>query len=236
MTQKERIASLRAFHTLEDGTDAAPAKRGGVLLCTSVASRGLDLPHVSCVIQMDVPTEGGVEEYVHRVGRTARVGREGTSWLMLMPHERPWLDVLTQRMVVGEPPRRASVPVVGYDTVLYEGFGGAAREYESRATDVQMALERWVLADPSHASLARTAFLAHIRAYATHPASEKAIFHVNQLHLGHVAKAFALREAPQTVQRTAKKEHERQTQPKAPEKDTEIRRQRMLANLPTESM
>ena len=236
MTQKERIASLRAFHTLEDGTDAAPAKRGGVLLCTSVASRGLDLPHVSCVIQMDVPTEGGVEEYVHRVGRTARVGREGTSWLMLMPHEKPWLDVLTQRMVVGEPPRRASVPVVGYDTVLYEGFGGAAREYESRATDVQMALERWVLADPSHASLARTAFLAHIRAYATHPASEKAIFHVNQLHLGHVAKAFALREAPQTVQRTAKKEHERQTQPKAPEKDTEIRRQRMLANLPTESM
>ena len=84
--------------------------------------------------------------------------------------------------------------------------------------------------------MARTAFLAHIRAYATHPASEKAIFHVNQLHLGHVAKAFALREAPQTVQRTAKKEHERQTQPKAPEKDTEIRRQRMLANLPTESM
>ena len=68
-----------------------------------------------------------------------------------------------------------------------KGFGGAAREYESRATDVQMALERWVLADPSHASLARTAFLAHIRAYATHPASEKAIFHVNQLHLGPVS-------------------------------------------------
>lgn len=239
MTQKERIASLQAFHRLSDGTEAGRATRGGVLLCTSVASRGLDLPDVGCVIQMDVPTEGGVEEYVHRVGRTARVGRAGTSWLMLLPHERPWLDTLTSRMVVGQPPKRASVPLVGYDTVLYEGLGGAAREYESRATDVQMALERWVIAAPKHASLARSAFLAHIRAYATHPASEKDVFHVNHLHLGHLAKAFALREAPQTVQRTAKREHDKQTQPKEPERarlSSEARRKRMLANLPTESM
>jgi len=238
MTQKERIASLQAFHRLSDGTDVR-ATRGGVMLCTSVASRGLDLPDVGCVIQMDVPTEGGVEEYVHRVGRTARVGRAGSSWLMLLPHERPWLDTLTSRMVVGQPPQRASVPLVGYDTVLYEGLGGAAREYESRATDVQMALERWVLAAPKHASLARAAFLAHIRAYATHPASEKDLFHVNHLHLGHLAKAFALREAPQTVQRTAKREHEKQTQPKETDRahlSSEARRRRMLANLPSESM
>ena len=241
MSQKDRIASLRAFHTLTDGTEAPPATRGGILLCTSVAARGLDLPHVSCVIQMDVPTEDGVEEYVHRVGRTARVGRQGTSWLMLMPHERPWLDTLTRRMVVASRP--AQVPLVGYDTVLFQGFGGAAREYESRATDVQMALERWVLASPSHATLARTAFLAHIRAYATHPAAEKDIFHVHQLHLGHLAKAFGLREAPQTVQRTAKKEHERQQKPKlaaaaatGTDAASESRRQRMLAHLPTESM
>ncbi|KAL4402007.1 ATP-dependent RNA helicase Dbp7 [Malassezia pachydermatis] len=240
MTQKERIASLRHFHKLTDGTDAPPATRGGVLLCTSVASRGLDLPQVRCVIQMDVPTEGGVEEYVHRVGRTARVGQQGTSWLMLMPHEKPWLTTLAQRMVVGQPPRPAHVSLVGYDTVLYEGFGGAAREYESRATDVQMALERWVLAAPHHATLARTAFLAHIRAYATHPASERAIFHVNQLHLGHLAKAFALREAPNTVQRTAKKEHDKQTKPATKDQvraqSTEERKRRMLANLPVESM
>ncbi|WFD27392.1 RNA helicase [Malassezia nana] len=239
MTQKERIASLRAFRQLNDGADGALATRGGVLLCTSVASRGLDLPDVRCVIQMDVPTEGGVEEYVHRVGRTARVGRQGTSWLMLLPHEQPWLDTLTSRMVVGEPPKRASVPLVGYDTVLYEGLGGAAREYESRATDVQMALERWVLAAPRHASLARAAFLAHIRAYATHPASEKELFHVNHLHLGHLAKAFALRETPQTAQRTAKREHDKQVQPSEPERarlSSEARRQRMLANLPSESM
>jgi len=38
-----------------------------------------------------------------------------------------------------------------------------------------------------------------MRAYATHPTSEKHIFHIRNLHLGHLAKAFALREAPKAV-------------------------------------
>ncbi|KAI3624381.1 DBP7 [Malassezia furfur] len=232
MTQKERIASLRAFRTLTDDSGRTEARRGGVLVCTSVASRGLDLPDVRCVVQMDVPTEG-VEEYVHRVGRTARAGRQGSSWLLLLPHEQPWLDTLRARMVVQPSADAAPRPA------HLSGFGGAAREYESRATDVQMALERWVLAAPAHASLARDAFLSHIRAYTTHPTEDKGVFNVNQLHLGHLAKAFALREAPNTVQRTAKREHDKKTQKeprRAAADDAEARRKRMLANLPTESM
>lgn len=38
-----------------------------------------------------------------------------------------------------------------------------------------------------------------MRAYATHPSNEKHIFHIRHLHLGHLAKAFALREAPGTA-------------------------------------
>lgn len=45
-------------------------------------------------------------------------------------------------------------------------------------------------------NLARKAFSSHVRAYATHPSNEKEIFHVKNLHLGHLAKAFGLREAP----------------------------------------
>ena len=45
-----------------------------------------------------------------------------------------------------------------------------------------------------------------MRAYATHPISEKHIFHIRNLHLGHLAKAFALREAPNQV-RTAGNRH-----------------------------
>lgn len=38
-----------------------------------------------------------------------------------------------------------------------------------------------------------------MRAYATHPSSEKHIFHIRNLHMGHLAKAFALRDAPNSV-------------------------------------
>jgi ATP-dependent RNA helicase DDX31/DBP7 len=38
-----------------------------------------------------------------------------------------------------------------------------------------------------------------MRAYATHPSDEKHMFHVRNLHIGHLAKAFALRDAPSTV-------------------------------------
>ena len=47
--------------------------------------------------------------------------------------------------------------------------------------------------------MARQAFQSHLRAYATHPADEKHIFHVKNLHTGHLAKAFALRDAPSNM-------------------------------------
>ena len=46
---------------------------------------------------------------------------------------------------------------------------------------------------------ARAAFQAQIRAYATHPVAMRGIFNVRQLHLGHLAKSFALRETPTAV-------------------------------------
>lgn len=52
--------------------------------------------------------------------------------------------------------------------------------------------------------LARKAFWSTCRAYATHPAAEKHIFHVKRLHLGHLAKSFALREAPSNIHEKTK--------------------------------
>jgi len=50
-----------------------------------------------------------------------------------------------------------------------------------------------------NSALARKAFASHIRAYATHPSDEKHLFHVRNLHLGHLAKSFALRDAPSNM-------------------------------------
>lgn len=67
MPQSERTSSLHRFK--------AGASR--VLIATDVASRGLDIPSVQLVINYDIPADA--DDFVHRVGRTARAGREGES-------------------------------------------------------------------------------------------------------------------------------------------------------------
>ena len=63
-----------------------------VLVATNVAARGLDIPAVSHVINYDMP--GNLEEYVHRIGRTARMGRHGTAITFVSEWDFPALDII----------------------------------------------------------------------------------------------------------------------------------------------
>lgn len=74
---------------------------------------------------------------------------------------------------------------------------------EMGAVTLQRRLERTVLFNRPLSAAAKQAFRSFIRAYATHSSDTKGIFQVQQLHLGHVAKSFALRDKP-----TALKCHE----------------------------
>lgn len=208
LAQSDRIASLKGFSSTAKSSDTPS---GAVLLCTSVAARGLDLPSVGCVIQLDAPTEGGVDEYLHRIGRTARVGKEGESYICLLPHESDARGRLEKAMS-STGSTSPSIAQLSAAHVLKRGFGGKGTEYESRATDVQLSFERLILSSSTHASSARKAFLSFIRAYATHPSTEKDLFHVKFLHLGHLAKSFALRETPDEIKAKFKVEQRRDEQ------------------------
>ena len=140
-----RNSSLLAFSSSPKAPQAG--RLASVLLCTSVAARGLDLPRVRAVVQYDLPTEGGATEYVHRVGRTARAGRGGQAWSIITPSEETWVDWVQARMSSGAAEGGAGQPLeaVAVEETLQTGFGGNGREYEDRATEVQLAFERWCL-------------------------------------------------------------------------------------------
>ncbi|XP_050665508.1 probable ATP-dependent RNA helicase pitchoune isoform X2 [Leptidea sinapis] len=70
----------------------------GILLCTDVAARGLDIPAVDWIVQYDPPDDP--KEYIHRVGRTARgLGTSGHALLFLRPEELGFLRYLKQSKV-----------------------------------------------------------------------------------------------------------------------------------------
>lgn len=80
MTQEQRSRVMKRF------------RAGGVdlLIATDVAARGLDIEHLSHVINYDVPCEP--ESYVHRIGRVGRAGREGVAVTLAEPREHRQLQ------------------------------------------------------------------------------------------------------------------------------------------------
>jgi ATP-dependent RNA helicase DDX31/DBP7 len=172
LAQPVRTSTLNAFST---------CKTPAILLCTDVASRGLDLPNVDLVVEYDPAFSAA--EHLHRVGRTARAGRDGRATLFLLPgKEETYID-----SVLAKP------SITAYGGLLETAFG---QHSEAAATQYQLAVEQWVLSDPRITELARRGYQSHLRAYATHIATERECFDLKDLHLGHIAKAFGLRDRP----------------------------------------
>lgn len=88
LVQKRREKAMERFREQENGA---------VLLCTDVAARGLDVTDVNWVIQFDAPQDPA--SFVHRVGRSARAGRIGSSLLFLSEKEEAYVDLLRKRKV-----------------------------------------------------------------------------------------------------------------------------------------
>ncbi|MCB9848594.1 MAG: DEAD/DEAH box helicase [Phycisphaeraceae bacterium] len=66
----------------------------GVLVASDLAARGLDVDGISHVVNYDLPEDP--EVYIHRIGRTARAGREGVAWSLVSPDQGPLLTAIEQ--------------------------------------------------------------------------------------------------------------------------------------------
>lgn len=183
LDQKVRSSTMNEYKALETS----------IMFCTDVAGRGLDVANVSLIIQYDPPSN--IQDYVHRVGRTARLGRHGESIIFILPSEVGFIDLLIGNGVSGLS-RIEAASAFKY-LVSSDDFTGLMKRdsrVEVVATDLHMMLERFVLSDETARKMAMSAFSSHVKAYATH--SESEIFHLKKLHLGHVCKSFGLRDAP----------------------------------------
>jgi ATP-dependent RNA helicase RhlE len=98
-------AAIHSDKTQNQRTRALEGFRKGavrVLVATDIASRGIDVPDVSCVVNMELPLE--TESYVHRIGRTARAGESGAAISFVTTEERGQLKAV-ERFI------RKSIPV-----------------------------------------------------------------------------------------------------------------------------
>lgn len=143
----------------------------GILLCTDVAQRGLDFPAVDWIVQFDPPDDP--EEYIHRVGRTARgSGSKGRALLFLLESELGFLRYL----------KKSRIPLNEYEFP------------ESKLANITSQFEKLVERNYFLNSSAREAYRSYIQSYASH--SHKDIFNVHSLDLQKVAKSFGLAVPP----------------------------------------
>ncbi|KAL9314599.1 hypothetical protein ACSQ67_020051 [Phaseolus vulgaris] len=157
-SQKEdRRTSFQTFKT----------EKSALLLTSDVSARGLDIPKVRCIIQYDSP--GEATEYVHRVGRTARLGEKGESLLFLQPVEIDYLQELeTHGVSLTECPVLKvldSFPLYGQKNYIKKSVFLDSHPW---VLCLQKALEAFIMSKPEVDKLAKKAFCSWVRAYAAH--------------------------------------------------------------------
>jgi len=105
------VQRLHADRSQSQRREALEGFRGGryrILVATDIAARGIDVAEIQRVINYDLPRT--VEDYVHRVGRTARAGARGHASSFAAPEERPQLHAIERH--IGSPlPRQAHAAV-----------------------------------------------------------------------------------------------------------------------------
>ena len=160
--QQKRSTTYMEFCSMEKG----------ILLCTDVAQRGLDIPNIDWVIQYDPPKDP--EEYLHRVGRTARgADKSGKALLMILPNELNFIRMLQ----------------------LYKIKMDEFQFPEKKLAKIQEQFEKLVnKKDKYLLNLSTDAYRAYIHSY--NAQTDKDTFNLEKLDLLKVCKSFGLISPP----------------------------------------
>ncbi|XP_045699232.1 ATP-dependent RNA helicase DDX55 isoform X2 [Phyllostomus hastatus] len=142
----------------------------GVLVCTDVMARGIDIPEVHWVLQYDPPSNASA--FVHRCGRTARIGHGGSALVFLLPMEESYVSFLA---INQKCPLQEMAP-------------------QRDPADLLPMLRSMALADRAVFEKGVRAFVSHVQAYAKHECS--LIFRLKDLDFAALARGFALLRMP----------------------------------------
>ncbi|PNF27903.1 ATP-dependent RNA helicase DDX55 [Cryptotermes secundus] len=164
-----------AIHGRMKGTrckdfDSFQKAKSGVLICTDVMGRGVDIRDVNWVIQYDPPKSAAA--FVHRCGRTARIGNQGSALVMLLPTEDAYVDFIY---------RNQKVHLVEMETPL-------------PAADTLSCVRSIQLKDRAVMDKALRAFTSHIHAYSRYECN--VILRLKDLNFGTLATGFGLLKLP----------------------------------------
>ena len=166
-------ANVRQKNFIRFANAVSPA----LLLTTDVAARGLDIPSVDLVVQLDPPSDPKV--FLHRVGRAGRAGRKGLSVLFLQPGgEEDYVEYLNVRKTPVEP---LTAPDLSITSTL---------ETEKMAA----SLRQLILKDRALHDKAQKAFVSWVQSYSKHHIS--AIFRISDLDWADLAQGWALLKLP----------------------------------------
>lgn len=177
--QAARIDAVSKFST----------SRHCCLFATDVVARGIDFPTVDWVVQVDAPEDAAT--YIHRVGRTARFGKNGTALLFLTPKEEPGMvNNLESRKI---PIKKLTIR-------------------ENKRKQIQDKLQALCFKNPELKFLAHKAFQSYTKSI--YLQKDKSVFNVDDLPLEEFAASLGLMGAPKIKFKDTKRSKELKNAPR----------------------
>ncbi|MCK5749000.1 MAG: DEAD/DEAH box helicase, partial [Oricola sp.] len=142
MDQRSRMAMLAGFKD----------NKIQLLVASDVAARGLDIPDVSHVFNFDVPIHA--EDYVHRIGRTGRAGREGAAFTLVSKPEIKHLEAI-EKLITNKIEWLEPIPEASADDDASDSKRGRRRDKgEKRERGKRGGKDREARAEPSETPVA----------------------------------------------------------------------------------